>query len=55
MNVLVPDLKAIGLDEVIYNREMVLSSVRSMPIQMKSSCYRLYCAYGYSRLQRGKY
>ena len=35
MNVLVPDLKAIGLDEVIYNRENGLSSVRSMPIQMK--------------------
>ena len=34
-NVLVPDLKAIGLDEVIYNREMALLSVHSTLIQMK--------------------
>ena len=34
-NVLVPDLKAIGLDEVIYNRKTALSSVHSTLIRTK--------------------
>ena len=46
---LVPDLKAIGLDEVIYNREngFVIGTLNANTDE-KAPSYWLYRSYGYS-------